>query len=648
MGYRALRYFVLPAFILAAFLIGGVGAQVIDKEAEYIVRDGNAEQVLRSIEGITSNYDVVYHRFDLNVDPAVSYIEGMVCTYFTPLEDGFNTIYFDFRSNMTVDSVIYNGMQLTHSFNSTVSLKIDFPDELSIGETDSVKIYYHGTPLNDGFGAFTKGTTPCGGDHNKVMWTLSEPYSSKNWWPCKETLDDKADSIDMIVTCPDPYRVGSNGLLISETISGGMITYYWKHRYPIPAYLVAFAVADYADYTDKVYVPGSIADTIEVLNYVYPCNLETAMAQTPALIPIFQYFIEQFGPYPYENEKYGHAQCGFGGGMEHSTMSFMGSFGVSLMAHELAHQWFGNKITCGTWNHIWLNEGFATYLDGLTCEQGIGYTTWSNWKTSKINHVTGNNFGSTYVYNTSNIWNIFNSRLVYSKGALILHMLRWIMGDEPFFQAVRNYIDDPQLAYNYAVTDDLKVHLEAVSGLDLTEFFADWLYGEGWPNYNVQWSADNDCQKLYVTINQTHSASQGTFFEMPVPIRFSDAGSDTLIVFDQNSPEAIEFVVQLDFVPSSAAFDPDKWLCAKNTTTEINFNGARQMIWKGAIDKNWHQDGNWDCPGVPDSDDTVIIPSDTSVICAVYSANVATCKKLILYDNTHLEIMQNAQLIVLE
>lgn len=617
-------------------------SQDVDKDVRLLRRDQTSIPALRSVEAMTSNYDISYHRLELLVNPAVREInKGMVCTYFKPLSSGFDTMYFDFRNNMIVDSVIYNGEQLTHSFNTTVSLRVNLPYTLPVGINDSIRIYYHGVPYNDGFGSFATGTTSCGGSYNKVMWTLSEPYGSKTWWPCKETLDDKADSLDMIVTCPVPYRVGSNGLLISETTANGKKTYFWKHRYAIPAYLVAFSVADYSVYTDKVPVPGSPGDTINVLNYIYPCSMTYAQGQTPLMTPMFQYYIEKFGPYPYANEKYGHAQCGFGGGMEHSTMSFMGGFTKMLMGHELAHQWFGDKITCGSWNDIWLNEGFATYLEGLTCEEGLGDQTWMNWKSGKINSVTGNNFGSTYVYDISSVSNIFNQRLVYNKGALILHMLRWKFGDEDFFQGMLNYISDPALSYNYALTSDFKEHMEAVSGTDLTEYFNDWLYGQGWPNYFVQWSVDNTCQKLYVTINQSHSAGLGTFFEMPVPIRFSNSTEDTLIVFQQNSAADTKFVSQLDFIPTVAVFDPDKWLCAKNTTSMLSFNGERQVIWTGSINNEWTVAGNWDCGGVPDSNDSVIIPAN-SPACMVFPDQTAVCRSLTIYNNSDLILRGNA------
>jgi aminopeptidase N len=624
-------------------LIGshGVFGQQTDKDTR-LLPDQNGSFFRNSLS-ITNNYDIRYHRLEIEVDPDVHYIDGMVCTWFVPLTPGFSTIQFDFYNNMTIDSVVYNGIHLFHSFPNSTTLEIQFPGPLPQNELDSVRVYYQGAPHIDGFGSFETGQSDCYGDH-PIMWTLSEPYGAKTWWPCKETLDDKIDSVDVIVTTPAQYRVGSNGLLVNEIQNGNLKTYSWKHRYPIPAYLVAFAVAEYSVYSDFVPIPGT-SEEIEILNYVFPCNLASAQSKTPDLIPIFQYFIETFGPYPYENEKYGHAECGFGGGMEHSTMSFMGSFGVSLMAHELAHQWFGNKITCGTWNDIWLNEGFATYLDGLSCEEGIGYTSWSNWKSSKINHVTSNNYGSTYVYNTNNVYSIFNSRLVYSKGALILHMLRWKLGDDDFFNAVLNYISDPMLAYDYAVTNDLKTHLEQVSGQDLTEFFADWLYGEGWPNYTVEWAYSQPCEKVYVKILQNHSANQGTFFEMPLPIKFSNGSESVTLVFEQDSPDKLEFFVALDFEPTTVQFDPEKWICAKSTVNQISLPDL-PTTWTGAVNNFWTDPGNWDC-GLPNQDTDAVIPADTPH-CILRSFEQAECRSLHVDPNATLITEKESVLILFD
>ncbi len=592
----------------------------------------------------TGNYDVKYHRFELEVDPAVYYIKGNVTTYFTPTTQTFNQIYFDFIDNMVIDSVKYHGSKLPHThiiFTSDIELLINLGSTVPSGQLDSLTIYYQGAPLPGGFGVFSTEENGCS-PPDSVMWTLSEPYGSKHWWPCKETLNDKADSIDMIITTPAKYRAASNGVLVSESEVGSQKRYHWHHGYPIPAYLVAFAVADYAVYSELIDNP--LGGQIEVLNYVFPCDSAYAAGQTPKLDTIMKFFIDSFGQYPYVEEKYGHAQCGFGGGMEHSTMSFMGGFSITLMAHELAHQWFGNKITCGSWHEIWLNEGFATYLEGLTCERGIGGQSWTSWLTSKINSVTFWTGGSVYNPDTTDINRIFNGVMSYNKGALLLHMLRWKMGDHAFFTALRNYISDPALAYNYARTPDLQGHLEAVYGESLEEFFADWYYGKGWPQYEVTWAKDTDCNIIKVAVHQEHSNGEGVFFEMPVPIAFSDGSHDTTFVLHQDSPADTIFYVNADFLPAQANFDPDQWLCAKHTITEVSYS-IRSTTWTGSTDNDWNNPSNWD-NGVPDGSADVFIP-DTVPLCTINNNTLAYCRSLTLSSETNLVVEEGSELYII-
>ena len=504
----------------------------------------------------TDNYDLKYHRMEWLLNPEVNYIDGSVTSYFEPTTEDFQQINFDLAIALSVTEVTYHGQSLTFDHTNDNILEINLPQAIPSGQLDSVTVIYEGEPVHTGFGSFRKGITHEG---NPIIWTLSEPYGARDWWPCKLDLNDKIDSIDVIVTSPLPYRVASNGLLVSETQVGDDRTFHWRHRYPITAYLIGVAVADYEVYSN--FVPIDNGPDIEILNYVYPEKLEQAMENTPSSVAIMQLFNELFGMYPFADEKYGHAQFGFGGGIEHQTMSFMGGWSHSLQAHELAHQWFGDKVTCGSWEDIWLNEGFATYLDGLTYEHGLGTTDWKEWLQGRINKVTEQPGGSVFVQDTMELGQIFSGRLSYNKGAMLLHMLRWTIGDEDFFQACRNYLNDPELAFGYANTAQFKAHLEDQSGLDLTEFLDDWFYHEGYPSYQVNWWEEDGA--IQVNIQQSTSHSSVDFFEMPVPIQFSGEGQDTLVVFDHTF-SGEQFNLELPFLPSSATFDPDLWIVSKD------------------------------------------------------------------------------------
>ncbi len=506
---------------------------------------------------LTQDYDLKYHRLEWEVDPAVRYISGEVTSYFVPKTGGFNRLHFDLQDSMIVRSVRYRGIPVSFRKTGDDVLQIDLPKVLLTGVLDSITVAYEGAPVSDGFGSFATGThkgTP-------VLWTLSEPYGARNWWPCKQDLSDKIDSIDVIVTTPQAYRVGTNGVLVKEFSAGnGRTTYHWRHRYPIPAYLISLAVTNYEVFTD--YVDLGNGASIPIVNYVYPESLGAAQIQLRSTIEQMDLFNRLFGLYPFAAEKYGHAQFGWGGGMEHQTMSSMGGFSYGLQAHELAHQWFGNKVTCASWADIWLNEGFATYLTGLTGEFLFSNgSAWENWKTSTIKDVTSQPSGSVWVDDTTSVSRIFNYRLSYQKGAMLLHMLRWILGDDAFFRATRNYLNDPTLAYGYASTSDLQRHLEAEGNIDLDEFFDDWLYGEGYPSYTLKYAPRPG--GVLISVEQRSSHPRVDFFEMPVPVRVFGEGQSTTLVLDHRYSGQL-FDLDLSFTPDSLTFDPEQWILSRD------------------------------------------------------------------------------------
>lgn len=555
---------LLLFFFITASSLCGQSEELVCKDLYHIVevekRSKEAILNFRASEE-TSNYDLKYHRLEWRINPAQRYIEGTVTSYFEPEEDNFNRLYFDLSQALTVEQVTYQGQNVPFAKLANDLLRIDLPTDLPAGQLDSVSVTYEGVPPNNGFGSFEARS------HQGVpiVWTLSEPYGAKDWWPCKQSLDDKIDSIDVLVRTPAQYRAASNGLLVNEITDGFEKIYHWQHRYPIPAYLIAVGVTNYSVFSD--WVPLTNGDSVEVLNYVYPENEASIRSAMQSTVESMQLFNDLFGMYPFADEKYGHAQFGWGGGMEHQTMSFMGAWSHSLQAHELAHQWFGDKITCGSWEDIWLNEGFATYLDGLTYENGLGNRGWRSWLQSRINAVTSQPGGSVWVTDTTSVSRIFNGRLSYSKGAMLLHMLRWQLGDEDFFQAVRNYLNDPALAFAYAKTEDLQAHLEMQSGQDLEAFFADWFYGEGYPSYQVYWEQEAD-QRYEVQLFQTTSLpSSVDFFDMPVPVLFRGNNQEVLQVFDHTYSGEV-FEIELSFEPVEVIFDPEFWLISKNNTID--------------------------------------------------------------------------------
>lgn len=509
-------------------------------------------------------YDLKYHRFNWTVNPAKDSIKGSITTYFTAVQNNLSLVDFSLMDNMLVDSVKYHGASAV-SMHVNDKVTITLPVAIAAGTLDSVTVYYHGKPLPaaGSFGSFITDV------HSgaPVLWTLSEPYGAYEWWPCKNDLSDKIDSIDVYITYPTGNKAASNGILLSTETNGSWKTSHWRHRYPIAAYLIAIAVTNYSEYTENVMLSQG---TLPVLNYVFPENLASAQSQTPDLWEVLQFYDSLIAPYPFMNEKYGHAQFNWGGGMEHQTMSYMVGFDYELMAHELSHQWYGDAVTCASWHDIWLNEGFATYITAL-CYDFLQPAYWSSWKNGAIQYITSAPDGSVYVDDTSSVDRVFDGRLSYRKGAYVLHMMRWVVGDSAFFQGLRNYYNAH--LYGYATTDDLISAMETASGKQLDEFFADWFYGQGFPTYSVQveWTGT---QTKFV-ISQTQSHASVSFFEMPVPIKCNINEQDTTIVLN-NTQNNQTFLLDIG-MPQSVSFDPEKWILSAGNQISLGISTANNL-----------------------------------------------------------------------
>jgi len=504
----------------------------------------------------TANYDITYHMLEWTIDPAVAFISGIVTTTFTAKDD-LTAITFDLAANMTVSNVTQNGSSLLYTQNTNDELVITLSQTILQGQSGTVTITYSGNPVSSGFGSFEQTM------HNgtPIIWTLSEPYGAKGWWPCKQDLNDKIDLIDVYITAPQQYVSVSNGLELGQTANGSNKTTHFRHQYPIPAYLIAIAVTNYSIYSHQVANNGNPFD---IVNYVYPENLVSAQNQTGVTVDIMNLYTQLFEEYPYADEKYGHAQFGWGGGMEHTTVSFMGSFSRGLIAHELAHQWFGDKITCGSWKDIWLNEGFATYLAGLTIENLDGETSFKNWRIGTINSVTSEPGGAVYLTDadTTSVGRIFDGRLSYNKGAMVLHMLRKKLGNTLFFQGMKDYLADTQLAYNYAKTPDFISNMETASGQNLTEFFNDWIYNQGYPSYTINWYQPQ-ADQLNITVNQTQSHSSVSYFETPVPISVHGSSGEVLELVLDNTFDGEQFLETINFQVIQVEIDPDAHLISR-------------------------------------------------------------------------------------
>jgi aminopeptidase N len=520
---------------------------------------------LREVSSAAStNLDVTCYHLNLTLPMATNNLSGVVRIEGTVVGSTLSTLVLDLAATMTVTSVkLPDATPLAFTHPGTV-LNITLPAPVSVGGTVAVDVAYNGFPSSGGFGYFTFGTHA--GD--RFAWSLSEPYGAREWWPCKDHPSDKADSVRVTVTVPSLYRVGSQGILVSETPSGGNTIYDWKSNYPISSYLVSVAIGQYVRYQGTYNRPvplaalyGPLAMPLDHLVYDDGTSaLFSAWGNVGDPISVFE---DWFGPYPFAAEKYGHAEVTFGGGMEHQTMGSLGGATVGLVAHELAHQWYGDEISPLTWPHLWLNEGFATYAELIYWQERA--LTYPGVYQSQFNYYyfhAREASGTLVLEDTTSVNGMFDYRRVYSKGAMVLHMLRNVVGDADFKEILKTYAADPAVEYGVATTTDFKNVAEAVSGLELDTFFSQWVEtGTGYPAYAMDsaWQPDGAGYKVWVTVRQTQTmpVSNVNVFEMPMVIAVQTTGGEERSVV-QNNQRWQTFELTVANQPTSVAIDPDQ------------------------------------------------------------------------------------------
>jgi aminopeptidase N len=468
------------------------------------------------------------------------------------------------RSFLIVDSVLLNGStaQYTHS-NNKINITLDHT--YTFGEPFTLKVYYRGVPSGTNFGGFFFGThagTP-------VIGSLSESYSGPYWWPQKDTPGDKADSSDVWITVADNLVPVSNGSLESITPNGnGTHTYHWKNHYTIANYLISLAITNYTQY--NTYYRYSPTDSMVIMNFIYPENFSYVKPFVDETDEMIEVFANRYGEYPFIQEKYGHAEFQWGGAMEHQTCTSMGFWGSGVISHELAHQWYGDMITCADWHNIWLNEGFATYSEAVYIEAKNGKAAYNTQIISEMNSARTAQ-GTLWVQDITNEWNIFNGARTYSKGGCVLHMLRGVVGDSTFFDIMRTYSAHPSVTYGVATTEDFQAIAESVYGQSLNYFFQEWIYGENEPTYNVGWDKSQVTGDLYnviININQSVNTNP-SYFTMPVQIKLNTSLGDTIVTLFNNA-QTQNFQFQVIGNPTSIVFDPGNWILKNNTViTEV-------------------------------------------------------------------------------
>jgi len=545
-------------YILSLLLVSTVLAQLhgdIDGPCKPISQMvGHAGHLAKPGESADyDDYDVTYYDIDLDINIGNEIVTGRVEIHFSSLTDGLEMIQMDFDSGMNVDSLDGAAATFNH-FSNLLSLTLDGSYDLD--ETAVVVIYYHGHPTETGFKGFDFSHQYGNTSRAAMISTLSEPYGARSWWPCKDVPTDKADSVRVSVTTDADLDVVSNGILQSEVNNGdGTVTTVWKHRYPITTYLVSLAITDYTYWTEMYHFEDG--DSMALEYWMYPASATSEMIdrwnRTEVMLDVFN---DLFGKYPFAEEKYGMAQFEWGGAMEHQTCSSMGSYGENTIAHELAHQWWGNLVTCSDFHHIWINEGFATYSEALYWGAVNGEEAYHAHMAAKMNDVNS----SVYRYDASTVSAIFSWHMVYQKGAWVLHMLRHVLGDDVFFGSLAAYREEFQ--FSHASTEDFQGVVETVSGRDMEWFFDQWIYGTGKPTYHWWWGASalDEFGNATITVNidQVQLTSMPTY-KMPIDLSLRNGTRDTTLVL-WDSLRTQQFSLVLDFVPTEVVLDEEAWI----------------------------------------------------------------------------------------
>ncbi|MDZ7860288.1 MAG: M1 family aminopeptidase [Candidatus Krumholzibacteriota bacterium] len=518
--------------------------------------------IKRAVYGQTQNqsgYDVAYYDIEIEIDPAAQTISGTVTLTAKVLSASIYEAEIDLLDNINVTRVRKGAEDLsyTHSDN-LITANLDRP--YHSGEYFTVEIEYSGTPSEsvDAFNFDKRG----GED---MIWSLSEPFGARSWWPCKDVPNDKADSVDIRVTVPSGLIVASNGTLEGVTNNDSTDTYLWHEKYPIATYLVSVAIYPYTTFSHWYH--HSPGDSMEVKYYVFPDHYDYIQDSYSETVPAIELFSELFGEYPFIDEKYGHAEFMWGGGMEHQTITSLGGSSVYLIVHELAHQWWGDMVTCDDFHHIWMNEGFAVYSEALWAENKYGKDRYDH--EMLITEYFGE--GTIYVPEV-NDWNrIFDVDLTYHKASWVLHMLRRVVGDSVFFDILRSYYSDDRYQYGTVTTEQFKDICEDLSGMQLDDFFHQWIYEEYCPNYIYQWTSTEKSGywDIDLTIEQTQT---NHIFNMPIDVAIETASHDTTLIVVRDSLATQKFSLAVGEEPVRLILDPENWiLCNIDHLTSSEF-----------------------------------------------------------------------------
>ena len=420
-----------------------------------------------------------------------------------------------------------------------------------------VVVLYQGRPRETGLGSFAWDEVTGENGPVPIIWTLSEPVGAREWWPCKDRPDDKADSVDVILRAPGWMTPTSNGVVVDMIPEeDGSHTLHWQTRYPMTTYLVSVAATEFQWIYDVYeYEPGK---TMPIEHYVYPRLREEAEEDFSITPEVLGFLAERFGPYPFLEEKYGHALFPYGGAMEHQTNTSYGHYLVTgthrndwVLVHEAAHQWWGDMTSPADWKDIWLNEGFASYAEALWFEYLEGFEAYREYMTD--NQLVIDPSGPIY-----DPVNLFSGNVVYNKGAWVVHMLRGILGDETFYDALTAYREATE--FRSTTTAEFQSIVEEVAGQNLDWFFQSWIYGVNRPHYAVSFLPVEEAAEHRVAVHLEQTQVDWGFFTMPLDLEVELAGGGVVRQRVWNDPDHLDFEFSVPAAATEIRVDPDDWV----------------------------------------------------------------------------------------
>lgn len=514
--------------------------------------------------------DVEAYDLNLNFDMEGKSISGTVSLSVNSLSDTLNLVYLNLFNNMKVSKVSIMKIDEKNGTDASFTQENDYVI-ISLPATEKkdrafkLEVSYSGTPKSLGQDAFSFKEIY----GSMVAYNLSEPNYAPAWWPCKDLPEDKAVP-SMHYRVPRGYTAVTNGILIDSVQNpDGTTTFNWTSVYPISTYLVSVVAAKFT-YAHDTYVSLDGNKDMPVVYYAFPKDSANARIDWSATPEMIRMLAKTFGEYPFIDEKYGMAQFGWTqGSMEHQTLTSYGYLLVTgdnrydqVVIHELAHQWFGDAVTLLNWKNIWLNEGFATYSEALWEEYKGGKSAYLSY----MKQIDYGYFSGTVYAPEGYIFSPTVYATVYQKGGWVLHMLRGVVGDEPFFKIMRTYFE--KFKYKNAETKDFQAVAEEIYGQSLDYFFDQWVYsGKGRPKYEYSWKFEDFQDKQYegaytVRLQLNQVQDDRDIYKMPVRINVvTDSGNKEFTIYNDKREQSI--LLSVDSKPKEVQIDRDGWILKK-------------------------------------------------------------------------------------